>query len=321
MNALALTVVVPALIAWFLGFALSKGAVSRRLHDVPNERSLHESPTPRVGGIGIVAGALPLSAWMAGSPLWPAIACAAVLALISLVDDLRGLPIGIRLALHAIAAGLVVSADPAPAVAMLAGAVAIVWSTNLFNFMDGADGLAGGMAAIGFAVLAAVAHASFPQLALACAALSSASAGFLLLNFPPARVFMGDAGSIPLGFLAAAFGWIGYAHDVWPAWFPMLVFSPFIADATVTIARRAWRREPVWRAHRTHYYQRLVLSGWSRRRLALSAYALMIAASASAVVALWGGARWAWAIIACWTAIYAAVFIAIDRRAPPPRAR
>jgi UDP-N-acetylmuramyl pentapeptide phosphotransferase/UDP-N-acetylglucosamine-1-phosphate transferase len=321
MNALAFMAVVPGLIAWLLGLALSRSAVSRRLHDVPNERSLHESPTPRVGGIGIVAGALPLSAWLAGSPSWPAIGCAAVLALVSLVDDLRGLPAGIRLALHAIAAGVVLTTDPAPAAVMLAGAVAIVWSTNLFNFMDGADGLAGGMAAIGFAVLAAVAHASFPGLALACAALSSASVGFLLLNFPPARVFMGDAGSIPLGFLAAGFGWIGYTHDVWPAWFPLLVFSPFVADASVTLARRVWRHEPVWRAHRTHYYQRLVLSGWSRRRLALSAYALMIAAAASAVVALGVGGQWAWAIIACWTAIYAAAFFAIDRRAPPPRAR
>jgi UDP-GlcNAc:undecaprenyl-phosphate GlcNAc-1-phosphate transferase len=108
---------------------------------------------------------------------------------------------------------------------------------------------------------------------------------------------------------------------VWPAWFPVLVFSPFIADATVTLVRRALRREAVWRAHRSHYYQRLVLHGWSKARLAWSAYALMIASSTSAIGALHGSAWNACAIIAGWTAIWVALFIAIDRRAPSNRAR
>jgi UDP-N-acetylmuramyl pentapeptide phosphotransferase/UDP-N-acetylglucosamine-1-phosphate transferase len=132
---------------------------------------------------------------------------------------------------------------------------------------------------------------------------------------------MGDAGSIPLGFLAAAMGWIGVARGVWPAWFPVLVFSPFVADATVTLVRRALRGEAVWRAHRSHYYQRLVLHGWSKERLALSAYGMMIASSSSAVVALRTDAWGACAIILVWAAIWVALFVAIDRRAPSNRAR
>ncbi len=94
---------------------------------------------------------------------------------------------------------------------------------------------------------------------------------------------MGDAGSIPLGFLAGALGVQGALAGAWPFWFPVLVFSPFIVDATVTLARRMVRREPFWRAHRAHYYQRLVLSGWSHRRVALGAYALMCAGAAAAL--------------------------------------
>jgi hypothetical protein len=97
---------------------------------------------------------------------------------------------------------------------------------------------------------------------------------FLLLNFSPARVFMGDAGSVPLGFLAGGIGIAGWRTVSWPAWFPLLVFSPFVVDASVTLARRMFmRRERFWHPHREHYYQRLVRMGWSHRRLALTEYA------------------------------------------------
>jgi len=93
-------------------------------------------------------------------------------------------------------------------------------------------------------------------------------------------VFMGDAGSIPLGFMAATLGILGAQQDVWPWLFPLLVFSPFIVDASVTLARRALRGEKVWRAHRSHYYQRVVLLGASHRQLAIAAYVLMVAMAA-----------------------------------------
>jgi UDP-N-acetylmuramyl pentapeptide phosphotransferase/UDP-N-acetylglucosamine-1-phosphate transferase len=164
-------------------------------------------------------------------------------------------------------------------------ALALGWMTNLYNFMDGADGLAGGMALIGFGVYALAAvlggDPTFAQLNLCIAA---AAAGFLLFNFPPARVFMGDAGSIPLGFLAGAFGLQGWSQGLWPLWFPLVVFGPFVADASVTLVRRALRGERVWQAHRSHYYQRLILLGWSHRRTALAEYALMVGGGLTALL-------------------------------------
>jgi UDP-N-acetylmuramyl pentapeptide phosphotransferase/UDP-N-acetylglucosamine-1-phosphate transferase len=249
--------------------------------------------------------------------------CAAALALVSLADDVRSLPIAVRLPAHVAAAavailaigGATVAREGLVVVEAAVALVAITWMTNLYNFMDGSDGLAGGMAVAGFAAMAiAAAMAGHLPLALACAAIASASIGFLAYNLPPARVFLGDAGSVPLGFLAGALGWFGVLSGAWHVAFPIVVFSPFIADASVTLARRAFRGEEFWRAHRTHYYQRLVLAGWSRRRLALAAYALMIATSASALATRAMGPQAQFAIIAGWVVIYAALFTAIERR-------
>jgi UDP-N-acetylmuramyl pentapeptide phosphotransferase/UDP-N-acetylglucosamine-1-phosphate transferase len=97
---------------------------------------------------------------------------------------------------------------------------------------------------------------------------------------------MGDAGSIPLGFLAGALGLQGWHQGLWPLWFPLAVFAPFIADASVTLLRRLLRRERVWQAHRSHYYQRVILLGWSHRRTALAEYGLMAASGAAALLAV-----------------------------------
>jgi UDP-N-acetylmuramyl pentapeptide phosphotransferase/UDP-N-acetylglucosamine-1-phosphate transferase len=137
-------------------------------------------------------------------------------------------------------------------------------------------------------------------------------------NFPPARVFLGDAGSIPLGFLAGGLGFEGILEGAWPWWFPVLVFSPFIVDATLTVVRRALRGERFWRAHREHCYQRLALGGWPRRRLALAAYALMIAMATAALLALRQGAAERWAIIFVCLAVYAVLLTAVERHFPGP---
>jgi len=190
-----------------------------------------------------------------------------------------------------------------------------VWMTNLYNFMDGSDGLAGTMALVGFgAYAAAAALAGHGPLALVSLAVASASAGFLAFNFPPARVFMGDAGSIPLGFLAGALGVLGVVAGAWPAAFPAVAFSPFIVDATATLLRRLVRGERVWQAHRSHYYQRLVLSGWNPRRLVLAAGGLMLAAAASALVLARSGLMLQCGIIFFWVVLYALLLPAIDRK-------
>ena len=187
--------------------------------------------------------------------------------------------------------------------------------TNLFNFMNGSDGSPGhGGHRFGTLAIAAC-EAGAMALALVATCVAAASLGFLLHNFPPARVFLGDAGSVPLGFLAGALGLHGVFTGIWPLWFPMLVFSPFIVDASVTLLRRVVHGERFWRAHRSHYYQRLVMAGWSPRALALGAYALMAAAAASALAGEAAGRTGLFGIILVWAAAYALLFLAIERRA------
>jgi UDP-N-acetylmuramyl pentapeptide phosphotransferase/UDP-N-acetylglucosamine-1-phosphate transferase len=260
---------------------------SRLPLDHPNERSLHEAPTPRVGGIGIVAGVLLAFILVRAEPLLAALVAA--LAAVSYVDDRSHLPIAVRFAAHA-AAAIAFVYVVAPGLHPLWQAVAVlvtVWMTNLYNFMDGSDGLAGGMALFGFGAYAAAAWLAGDMVfAIVAASIAAAAAAFLAFNFPPARVFMGDAGSIPLGFLAAALGLLGWRAGDWPFWFPVLAFSPFVVDATVTLARRVLRREAFWRPHRTHYYQRLVQLGWGHRNTALAEYALMAGCGAAALWAL-----------------------------------
>jgi UDP-N-acetylmuramyl pentapeptide phosphotransferase/UDP-N-acetylglucosamine-1-phosphate transferase len=153
--------------------------------------------------------------------------------------------------------------------------------------MDGSDGLAGGMTAIGFSAYAIAAWlGGMIGLSLLSFSIATAAAGFLIFNFPPARIFMGDVGSIPLGFLAGAIGATGWQQGLWPFWFPVMAFAPFIVDASVTLMRRLLRGQRVWQAHRQHYYQRLILSGWSHRKTAASEYALMLACSSAGLLCL-----------------------------------
>ena len=313
----------PAALTWLAIALLLRSRSAVHLTDQPNERSLHTVPTPRVGGLGVVVGALPLAAFFADPPILVLLSCAALLALVSLADDVRSLPIQVRLPAHVAAATVAILAIAAPsmarpglgAVESALAIVALVWMTNLFNFMDGSDGLAGGMATMGFGALAlGAAGAGQTALALTCAVIASASAGFLVHNFPPARAFLGDAGSVPLGFLAGALGLHGALAGAWTLAFPILVFSPFIADATVTLALRIARGERFWRAHRGHYYQRLVIAGWPPRRLALRAYGLMALAAGSALLARTQGPEMQFGIILGWAAAYLLLFIAIERR-------
>lgn len=282
--------------------------------DHPNERSLHAMPTPRIGGLGIMAGVAGAGVWLADAALLPVILPAFVLAVLSVLDDVRSLPVALRFLVHFVAAAVCLLALGLTGWTLLAGTLATVWMTNLYNFMDGADGLAGGMAAIGFAALALAAWMGDAHgLAVFSASIAAAALAFLRFNFPPARVFMGDAGSIPLGFLAATLGILGALQQVWSWLFPLLVFSPFIVDASVTLARRALRGEKIWRAHRSHYYQRVVLLGASHRQLALSAYALMLATAALAfVLLLWP--QYSVGLLILSASIYGPVFLAIDLR-------
>jgi UDP-N-acetylmuramyl pentapeptide phosphotransferase/UDP-N-acetylglucosamine-1-phosphate transferase len=257
--------------------------------DRPNERSLHDRAMPRGGGLAIWAGFLPVAVAVpppiAGWLLW--MGALGAVALVSFADDLRGVPSAVRLVVHAVAAAAVAATIVAPTGAPAAFAlvvVAIVWGANLFNFMDGSDGLAALMAIVGygcFAIAAVLGESG--RVATACAAVVAATIPFFLANRPPASMFMGDVGSVALGFLAAALGIAGTVLGLWPAWFPALVFLPFLADSTITLGRRALRGEPVWRAHRSHYYQRLHAAGAGHRGT-LAAYGVAMVACAAVAV-------------------------------------
>ncbi len=293
-----------------------------------NARTLHTVPTPRVGGLAIWAGFLPI-AWFA--PAAPAMAAVTwgvpwlLLAAVSLADDMRGVAVVPRLAAHAAAAlWFAVAVTPgAPldsVVAVGATALVVAWSLNLYNFMDGSDGLAATMTVIGFAAYGAVlAHAALPP-ALPVA-LAAASLPVLAVNLPPARIFLGDVGAVPLGFLAAALGIGGIVDGAWGAWFPALVFLPFLADATVTLARRALARERVWEAHKTHYYQRLHRMGAGHAGTLAVWGALMAGTAGTAVACACLKPDWGPPALAAWCAACALLFAAIDyhwRKHPRP---
>ena len=193
--------------------------------------------------------------------------------------------------------------------------LAITWMINLYNFMDGSDGLAGGMALFGFAGYAVAAVlANNMQMAVMNTAIVGASLAFLLFNFHPARIFLGDGGSVPLGFLAGAIGLYGWEEGLWPVWFPVLVFSPFIIDASATLLKRLLSGERIWQAHRTHYYQRLIQLGWSHRRTALAEYGLMMAASGTGLMLIGQPLSILLTVLAFWLLSYLAMLWVIDRQ-------
>lgn len=253
----------------------------RAILDAPNERSNHEVPTPRGGGLAIVGTIL--IGWLAVSlfrpdlatGLHPGILAASVLlCAVSWLDDLRTLGAAIRLPVHlaACAAGLwLLPGDglvfqgifPGWLDAVLA---VLLWAgfVNFYNFMDGIDAITSvetiGVSAGLIAVAAMLPAESLPvagPLLLAAAAL-----GFLWWNRPPARLFMGDVGSVPLGFLL---GWFLLFLAVKGYWLPALLLPAYyLADAGLTLLRRAARFEKVWQAHREHFYQRAVAARLSR---------------------------------------------------------
>lgn len=304
----------------FLAFAISAGLLawllrSGRAHrwalDQPNHRSLHSEPTPRVGGLGIVTGVL-LTTAMLGQ--WLLTGLLLLLALVSWLDDRGHVPIPVRLCAQFLAIIIWIAVQvPEGWLLGIAAVFALVWMTNLYNFMDGSDGLAGGMAVFGFGAFGMAAWlTSDGTLALLAFSVAAPALGFLCFNFPPARIFMGDAGSVPLGFLAGSIGLTGWMHGTWPIWFPLLVFSPFLMDASATLLKRILRRERFWTAHHDHYYQRLIRLGWSHRRLALAEYALMAACGGSALALMHADLVIKIAGLLVWIAVYSGLMLLID---------
>ena len=269
----SLLAITAAVLGWSLVGIFTLVMSSWRRLDEPNERSMHSRPVPAGAGIGIVATALLLWPWWHtrtdAFQLALLTGCVA-LGLVSLADDHWRLSPALRFGAQAAVVAVCLLALPTEArlvpilpLALERGVVALawLWFINLFNFMDGIDGLAGSetvAVAIGYLAVGAFAGLDDPYWGLALVIAASAG-GYLFWNWHPAMVFMGDAGSIPLGFLL---GWLMLdlaLAGAWPAGLILPLY--FLADATLTLLVRARRGETLWQAHRQHFYQRAVLGG------------------------------------------------------------
>lgn len=294
------------IISAFLTHFLCNSSSGWQIFDHPNERSLHDRPIPRSGGLAILAAIFPVwlamavfsglhnyVAWIGGGAL--------AVAVVSFLDDRATVRPVYRLAVHALVAGMLVRAGfiipsldiPGAiwhwpyAVAIIASFLLIIWMINLYNFMDGMDGFAAGMTVTGFGFLALLGWSSGDfQFAAVNMTVAAAACGFLFFNFPPAKIFMGDVGSSTLGLLAAALSLWGARKNIFPLWAAVLIFSPFIFDSSITLVRRLFRGEIVWKPHKTHYYQKLVQAGWGHRKTVLAEYAVMLGCGVSALLCM-----------------------------------
>lgn len=267
-------------VSLFLTGALRRYALARSLIDIPNARSSHSVPTPRGGGVAIVVSfllSLPLMAGMgllAWSLAWALLGSGAGIAVLGFLDDHGHIAARWRLLGHFAAAGWALlwlgGLPPLTLFGLVVdlgwfghalAAVYLVWLLNLYNFMDGIDGIASIEAicvCLGGAllyVLQDIASSALPAEPLVVLLLAAAVLGFLFWNFPPARIFMGDAGSgflgITLGVLSLQAAWI--APQLLWSW--LILLGVFIVDATFTLLCRLWRGDRVYEAHRSHAYQ------------------------------------------------------------------
>ena len=325
---LILPAVVAALVTAGLIPPLDRWArASGLLLDLPNDRSSHGLPTPRVGGAAMVIAVFAGLA-VAGVSGAPPVARAGLLAAgglaiaaMSFLDDVRPLSVLVRLAGHAMVAGVVAidvgpwpvhaRLDGLPFVSMAVGGLWIVGLVNAYNFMDGIDGLAGGQAILagaGWAIVGILTGA--PEVTGLALALAAASGVFLAFNWHPARVFMGDTGSAFLGYTFAVMP-VAAAPSARAFAAAALFVWPFIFDAAFTFLRRLARGENVVKAHRSHLYQRLVSTGLSHRQVSLTYLALgtlglpagVCAAAGSPALTAILGAAVAGAAVLLWRAV------------------
>jgi Fuc2NAc and GlcNAc transferase len=300
-----LYVAIAGVAGWALTGAARRYALARAILDHPNDRSSHAIPTPLGGGWGIAVPTLGAVAvawqmdWLARGAAIGLLGGVGV-ALVGWIDDRVGLSARVRLLVQVLAACWLVGwlggfdtidlGTTRLALGMWGNAVAVlavVWSTNLYNFMDGIDGIAGLEAVtVGLAGGVLLLAAASPGLAVVALAMAAASAGFLVWNRPPARIFMGDAGSGLLGFLIAGLALAADRAGAVPVPVWVMLLGAFVTDATIVLLGRMARGERWYSAHRGHLYQRLVQSGWSHGQvdsavLVLNAVLVTLAVAAS----------------------------------------
>lgn len=290
-------IVSSAVLALMGAYAVFRHAGKRGLLKDPNHRSSHVQPTPNGGGLGIVIASTVAGVWLAWSQsqaLVAPIALAVPLALVGLLDDIRHLSARVRLGVQvAVCTGLLIALGTVPEITVgnvVLGGLALsgrlllvgVWWINLFNFMDGIDGIAGVQAVFMLMAAAALTAWGNPDavaspLWVLMLCVVAATVGFLLMNWPPAKIFMGDTGSTWLGFMIFALalltiqaGWLSYA-----AW--LVLGAVFVTDATVTLLTRMARGERWYEAHCHHAYQRLARRWQGERNAGHRSVTLLVA--------------------------------------------
>ena len=278
----------------------------RVLIDIPNERSSHSQPKPRGGGIMIVLITLigVLGLLLIGPArsmsLLTFLICGGIIAFVGWIDDMRSLSTTLRLAIQVLCAlvsilgigyfNKLTVGNSAFSLGLVGIPFTIVWLvglTNAYNFMDGIDGIAGGQAVVGgLAWLGFGLIQQVPIVSIIGLLIASSSLGFLWHNWQPSRIIMGDVGATFLGYSFAVLPLLFENHT--PIlenglWFSMLVLWAFLADTGITMLRRALRRENIFQAHRSHFYQRLVISGWSHARVSALYIVLSVLGSLFAI--------------------------------------
>jgi Fuc2NAc and GlcNAc transferase len=311
--------------AWWVTGWVCGHAARLRLVQVPNHRSSHAQPTPHGGGLGIVLAGSAALLWAAlgegananAQSFMAITGLALVMAGVGLLDDLRPVPATLRLFVQVLVCVLLLYilwplpwAD-APGHGMVralfAGVLLLagVWWVNLFNFMDGIDGLAGAQALYMLTValgLAALFHADVlpGDTGFVLMAMATATAGFLAHNWPPARIFMGDVGSTYLAFMIFALGLLTVREGFlsYPCW--LVLAAVFVTDATLTLLRRLFSGARVAEAHRSHAYQRLARRLGAHRPVTLAAIAVNVLwlAPLAAATLIWPQWAWAWMALA-----------------------
>ena len=286
------------LVAGSLVPLLVRFAVGRNLLDVPNIRSSHEVPTPRLGGVAIILGTWTGALILGPFGAWPLLVAATLVGAVGLADDFGSLHFGVKALVQTlVAAGLIFFYQPAlllEASGLLAlgvfvvGVFWVVALSNAFNFMDGIDGIIGGVALINVLFLSLLASGS------TLVPLAGATMGFLIWNVNPASIFLGDSGSYFLGFLLAATAL--YAPLPGDGWSPLvffaciLIFTPLLFDTAYTLLRRLRTGKNVFSAHREHIYQRITPATGMHRRTSNLYYGTSVVAGFSALLVSIGGA-------------------------------
>lgn len=297
-------------------FAISQGVL-----DHPTERGSHDTPTPRGGGLGVVAVILTAFIFIALGArdvrIWTSIVACGAVALVGWQDDRRGLAVGTRLGVHLLA-GLalgIFAVAPGMSFTLQLGVFAVwalwtVTSINFVNFMDGINGFVACQIAI-FAMSLVFFGSAVSRASWYAAAVAAACIGFLPWNFPRARIFLGDVGSGALGFLVPFVALMTMREQSISAGRVFLPLFPLFGDAIVTLLRRWLRGEKVTQAHRSHLYQRVANGGAGHTKVTL----LFAAASlVGAVLSHAGDLANGWTLPATFAVVLLVIGALIERR-------